>query len=583
MSVERQTLGGGGAPSTINPTLSVPNNTNLVYGQEFYFDVILTETVGKLPLGKNLTVTPKGTGLTIDIIYASLTTTGAEKAIRGQYYLKISNDESKITGDKVSLNISLGTDFNMDIIYNIKKIQFYTLQLIPDKQVIVIPKTFSEPKPSDIGDNYIRYTTQLLEDTGNPLEKKPLKNALVYLSSTPKDSINTNIIVTTDPNPADKSATIKTYTPTNIVADDRTFISLISDDHGKVSFRVYSNNKIAGGTTTEKPIILVLENIILGQESHAYTSENVYIITPRPQDSRHVLESVMIPSADGGLLNGGPDEPTFEVMIEPYDSPTPSDHILFFTKESDDGVPDISKLVLPIYDMQSTHNANYSFPIPYNVLPHNQWTEFFYVVARNGNARYSVGMQLKYLGGGSDLVPSDGVTRTYNKVEVYSSFADYKNDRTLSKPEEKNALLWEQAYTSRAELSNYINNGGYDAFLKITATNDTTDIIKKHPQVGDDVYINMYVRSGNRNFFRQLPKTTLLSTLDSVPAGNTTLCSTVIPIIHPKYSGISSYSEGSPAWVYFEYYTMDKTNTPTYSHYWRGMTDTSLPGVDDDS
>ncbi|WP_338802918.1 hypothetical protein WDV76_10575 [Xenorhabdus griffiniae] len=308
-------------------------------------------------------------------------------------------------------------------------------------------------------------------------------------------------------------------------------------------------------------------------------ADNVCFITPRPLFDTDLLEPLLMPDADDSVIKGGPEDPTFEVTIQPYDNPSPDDHILFFTKEKDK-VPDINSLILPIYNMNDANEVKYSFPIPFASFKPDEWEGLFYVIAKKGNTRYSMGEMFKVSGGRTSFIPSDGIERTYNKVQIYSSIANYQGDKTLNQPDEVNVLFWENSYTTRVELSNYINNGWYDAYVKITATNDPTDDTR--PKVGDTVYVNMYVRSSNKNFFHQFTGTKLLSTLDTIPAGNTTLCSTVIPVKHPLYYGIRSYSDGSPAFVYFEYYTMDKNNKATFSHYWRGMTDTSLPGLDDD-
>ncbi|MBD1226469.1 hypothetical protein [Xenorhabdus griffiniae] len=583
---KKSNLQSGGIPSIkIDAKLSVTPDTTLIYGQQFYFNVILTVNTGNLQAGYSISITAKAdSGITIVPPKDAPVTSGHENSIySGLYTIVIDDyDANTIRNGKVSFTVSLNNGnnnaYNKDFSYNVKKILPYTLELLPDKPVCVIPKKYSDPKFNDPKDTYILYETQLLEDTGDHTQNTPLKKALVYLIASLDEDISKNVIITSDPD--QKNTPLIIYTPTSI--DGKIFISLTSDDNnGKIRFRVYSNNKSTVGSsdTNYKPTLLSLGCVILGQEEYPHMSEKVCIISPRPFLAFDDLELLLIPAADGGVIYGGPDDPTFEVTIQPYDNPTQDDHILFFTKEKH-GIPDINSLILPIYNMQDANEAKYSFPIPFASFKPDEWEGIFYVIARKGNTRYSMGEMIKISGGRADLVPSDGIERTYNKVQVYSSFADYAGDPQLVQPGEENALFWERSYTTRTELSNYIKNGKHDAYVKITATNDPTD--DKRPKVGDTVYVNMYVKSGNKNFFHKLPDTKLSATLDTIPASNTTLCSTVIPVKHPLYYGIRSYSDGSPAFVYFEYYTMDKNNKATFSHYWRGMTDTSLPGLDDD-
>ncbi|PHM24658.1 hypothetical protein [Xenorhabdus ehlersii] len=581
---KKSNLKGSGTP-TIDAKLSVTPDTTLIYGQQIYLDVTLTASTGNLPAGYCINVTAKvDSGITIAPPTSRVVTSGHENSINsGLYSIVIDGyDDNTIKNGKVSFTITLGNGnniiYNKDYSYNVKKILPYTLQLLPDKPVCVIPKKYSAPTQQDPKDRYVIYKTQLLEDTGSPGIKTPITNALVHITSTHGDDFSNNIIITSDP----KSGVQPTiYSPT--IENGKTFIRLTSDNHdGTIKFRVYPNNKPkdVNSKVNYKPTLLSLGCVISGQERYTHMAESVCFINPRPIFNFDDLDLLMIPSANGGVINRrSSDDITFEVMIQPYDNPSLDDKILFFTREKEH-IPDINSLILPIYSMQEGDKANYSFPIPFASFKPDEWTEIFYVITNTGNTRYSSGQQIKYSGEEADFVPSDGVERIYNKVQVYSSLADYKGDPQLDQAGEENTLFWENSYTTRIELSNYINNGGYDAYVKITATNDPTD--KKRPKVGDTVYVNMYVKSGNKNSFHKLPDTTLLSIPDTVPAGNKTLCSTVIPINHPLYYGIRSYNDGSPAFVYFEYYTMDKNNKATFSHYWRGMTDTSLPGLDDD-
>ncbi|MDC9603916.1 hypothetical protein [Xenorhabdus griffiniae] len=145
-------------------------------------------------------------------------------------------------------------------------------------------------------------------------------------------------------------------------------------------------------------------------------ADNVCFITPRPLFDTDLLEPLLMPDADDSVIKGGPEDPTFEVTIQPYDNPSSDDHILFFTKEKDK-VPDINSLILPIYNMNDANEVKYSFPIPFASFKPDEWEGLFYVIAKKGNTRYSMGEMFKVSGGRTSLIPSDGIERTYNKVQ----------------------------------------------------------------------------------------------------------------------------------------------------------------------
>ncbi|PHM64611.1 hypothetical protein Xsto_02886 [Xenorhabdus stockiae] len=570
---------------TLTPTLSVPDDTTVTYGQQFYLDVTLS-TEASFPSGIPLNVTVKeNSGIKIQLIGNIPVTSNMENSITGHYLVAIEDTNTNIKNGQVSFNIELALPihpYNKDFKYNVKKIIPYSLQLQSDKLVCVIPEEYSKPDNNDPQDTYILYKTTLLEDTGSSLSKTPsntpLKNTLVYLVSSPILDITRDVIVTSDSN----TEPLITYTPSSYGDGDGglTFINLISDNNtGEIRFRVYSNNKpiISGGAPDYKPTVLSLGCEVITEDyqvGEGYMARKVCFITPRPFWALGELAQLYIPDANNGNIIGDPDSPSFNAEIQTDANYKANDQLLFFTKEKG-SEPDISSLIQPINFMHGDDNDIYSYPIPYNSFTVNKESEIFYVIARVGETLYSRIKEIKYMGGGSEDIPPGTVSRIYNKVEVFSSYADYNNDNKLSNPGELGAKIFEDDLTTRAQLANYIFNGGNDAYLRIVATNDPADT--KRPKAGSDIYVNMYIKSANKNLFQPINKNqkiNLSSTLDKYPVGNIYLCSTVVPIPHPFYTDIDAY-ENESAMVYFEYYTKDKNNMRTYSEYWHGLTDTS--------
>ncbi|WP_338802919.1 hypothetical protein WDV76_10580 [Xenorhabdus griffiniae] len=253
----------GSGTSSIDAELSVTPDTTLIYGQKFYLNVILKANTGNLPVGYFINITAKvDSGITIAPPTSRAVTSGHENSINsGLYSIVIDGyDENTIKNSQVSFTIALNNGsnniYNKNFSYNVKKILPYTLQLLPDKPVCVIPKKYSAPTQQDPKDRYVLYKTQLLEDTGSSGKKTPITNVLVHITSKHGDDFSKNIIITSHPK-LGLQPTI--YSPT--IENGKTFIRLMSDSHdGTIKFRVYPNNKPKDGNSKAnyKPILLSL-------------------------------------------------------------------------------------------------------------------------------------------------------------------------------------------------------------------------------------------------------------------------------------------------------------------------------------
>jgi hypothetical protein len=556
------------ASTQVIPTFSVTTDTTLVYGQQFYLDVTLTGSAS-FPSNIPLSVTAtQNSGITIVPIGDVPVTIATEKTITGHYFVTIDDaNAGTVNNDKVSFTVKLGAAniSGNPFSYSVKKILTETLKPVPNNRVCVIPKKYSVPTVNDPEGSYISYTMKLLEDTGTPGSKIPLKKTMVYLISSPVEDLDSMLTFTSDPIQGSINPTI--YKPTKFGYNN--VIKLVSDDNaGEIKFRVYSNSS----APNYKPTMLTLAGLI-STDNKPQEGNSVFFITPRVRTTPDALAPLYIPDADdNGVIYGNQDSSTFNVIIQNNYEYHPDDHVLFFTKETNE-IPDVNSLITPILKVNNQGINTYTFPIPYSYFAINVPSDIFYVIANRDYSYYSIPEGIEYSGGGSELSPPGTISRIYNKVEIYSSYANYTSDSTLSNPDESKNLLYEESYTTKSDLSNYLYNNGFDVFLKIIATKDSND--KTRPIAGSKVYINMYVRAANKNYVQPIGPVTLPSVPDQFPTGNKTLCTKVIPIEHPQYSDIQAF-ENSPAYVYFEYYTIDENQNKIYSQYWSGMTNTSV-------
>ncbi|PHM64609.1 inverse autotransporter beta-barrel domain-containing protein [Xenorhabdus stockiae] len=382
--------------SIVTATLSVPNETTVIYGQQFYLDVTLSSEL-YFPQGLFLDVTAKSAGITIVPIGEAPVSSGSEKSIVGHYKVAIDvSDANTITDGLVLFTVKFSSSeivgYDNDFKYSVKKIIRGSLQLKPNKLVCVIPEKYSDPKINDPQDNYFLYEAKLLEDTGGDASSTPLKKALIYLVSSPDTDINRDIIITSDSD--ENTGQLINYIPVKYNEND--FISLISDEQsGKIRFRVYSNNKPIGSDTNYKPTILSLGCEIL-DHNPVQMSESVFFITPRPFLNIDDLEKLYIPSADGGVIHGAPGKSSFVGIIQNNINYKDNDRLLFFTKEKNN-IPDVNSLIPPIYRMEGVID-NYSYNIPFEYFKNNVWTEIFYVITNRGYTHYSISEKIKYIG-----------------------------------------------------------------------------------------------------------------------------------------------------------------------------------------
>ncbi|MDE1479635.1 hypothetical protein KKJ25_18855 [Xenorhabdus bovienii] len=557
------------AAPTMKTILSVESGSDVIIGQEFILNIEVypNPMVGSIVLNmtphQNIEVIKQGPPILSEdeTYYTIIMTVAIDSTI---------NPKDGDNAVSFTLDINGVTSSPSPIKYNARKIDLYSIQLQTSEQYFVSPEESN--KPSDQGSNYITYKTTLFYDSN-----KPMKGTPIYITSSENGFIPEEVIITIDDN------THKTIDVVNKGAYH--FYMLKSDPKGVFSFRAYP--------IKNKTNILDISTLIFFQNQSPIIipNETVYILTKPPKDSFDYIDSPVINGLDGMILNPAEDSTTFIVTINNYPQISPTDKIIFFTQNiNDDNSFGKLKMHQPVESINmSSHIQMYS--LPYEIFPPNssQPSLFSYAVAKkSSNSAYSAGVNVVYTGDVKNL-PSDKVNRTYNKPVVYSSFAK-KNKLSDSSDE----ILSELNYINVETISNYINNpdGKYHDALYIRINGINNGINKPLPFFGDEVYLTVYVRSRDVNYKKCCDcdnitnklcyKATISSTPDKNNIGALAGASTtVIPIHYKDLIGITNYRDGEPAWIYFEYYTLNlQTKKKTYSHYWYSKIDTVIPHYD---
>ncbi|MCC8381744.1 hypothetical protein [Xenorhabdus sp. PB30.3] len=558
-----------------NLKISVQDQATVAIGQNFMLEITYTSPSGPLSHLFKMTVIPKLGQQGLKIVPVSDSDlTGQESTYTKKVYCIIEDTVlSTSTGTKLSYVIKYGnpgaTPKTETITYIAKELGKYSLQLKTNQSVCITPDT-DAPFSNTLG-SYISYSTKLVDkNTGDPFKYTPFN---VY-SLIPND-INEDhgkVSITNDPSGS--------ITPTLIPLDmngNRPTLSLTTDVNGDVSFRVYPKK--------DTPASLTLVSNISGLGPTGdlnIRTAAIYMITPPPEYNLNPPPfPPNIQSPYGSIVIGKDGQNTFEAEVMPYSNLNPSDKILFFSK-SNNGAPDPNGLVLPIKSLSEAglnSNQNYNFDIPYSMFNEDVLSYLYYVVASEaGNIQYSGTTAFTYKGGG-DKIPSNNVNRLYNKVTVFNSFVDYKNDPLLSSNGSKIHEILEESSVNYHDISNYANNGSKDPsaglFLKIVASNDPNDTDYPQVQTGINVHANIYIKSGSQNFKNPTTIHKKLSFTPDKPGGKH--CTTIIPVDYTLLQGIPSYENGDHAWIYIEYYTIDvQSNEKIYSKYWQDIIETTI-------
>ncbi|OTA15588.1 hypothetical protein Xvie_02670 [Xenorhabdus vietnamensis] len=532
-------------------TLSVPKDSDVVIGQSFYLYITIILN-GKLPSELDVNLDVK-TGLAVDSITKAVPLPSKQNAMQAIAYLTIDDKDSLKPGDQVSYKLSIPNIYSKEINYTANLIDLDSLQLSVDKYYCILPQG-----NTNIGvgnNNFIRYSANLNNNNG-----KGMKNTPIQISASIKDDLNEDVIITTDPDDG-------LHSPVQIIPIDeydQVVVPIVSNNSGKISFRVYPMK--------DKPVVLQLGSEIPGGDEY-FLAPTVYMLSPRPKDPREYLPVPTISNFSDGQLKAYGSDYTFDVKIEPYHNAYDSDSLIFFIDD---------KIVLPISTIGHSNPPNYSFKLYYDMFTENKESKLYYVIApRSGNNEYSKVLPITYIGSG-DNIPSDKISRVYEKPIVYSSWANPKSHPPLNNDDD---IIDETYYINsfdikngRKEYSHNHNNGGYGLFVKITGTKDTQD--KYKPKFGDTVHFTMYLNGGFYKNERVHEKDVkhrkdISRVIKDVPdhsGGNTS--TTVVYIEYEQLVGFSHDSNNGQAMIYFEYYFYNEGNR-IYSDFWSSKIETS--------
>ncbi|MCG3463891.1 hypothetical protein L7G72_19170 [Xenorhabdus bovienii] len=537
--------------------LSVPDGSDIVIGQDFFLDIILIYD-SYLPNSVDVRFSNLN-GLLVNHISKPLFSSGSN-SVSITAFVTI---DKYIHLDKYVSYTIFATGFSaQNIRYNAKEINEFTIQLEPNKSFCIAPESVNNPNDNDA--QYITYYALLKDSTNQPMKNTPIQ-VLSYLG----EDFSKKVKITTD----DQFHDAINY----ISHNNKYYITVYSDETGKVSFRAYPIKNTSA--------ILELASTIFGID-HSYQAGILYIMSPQPRSMFEYLPDPSINGANNAILKPIGDDKVFDVIIECYDNLLNTDRILFFISENPEDLNFSSrKLIFPARNIGDISNQHYTFSLPYDIFPVNKKSSLSYVVAPvSGNYQYSLDAKIKYIGG-SVNIPSDNVNRVYNKPVVYSSFANINTAPPLVNSE--NNILSEGDFINRATISNYVNNN-YDAiYIKIEGVNDKNH--KQLPVWGNEVYLNVYVRSSTVNYLNSCEHSRSKSCHYAVISSNPDnyiindklvgISTTVIPIKQKELAGIASYIDGTAGWIYFEYYVVNNiTSEKTYSHYWEGKIDTAISG-----
>ncbi|WP_446470348.1 hypothetical protein [Xenorhabdus stockiae] len=469
----------------------------------------------------------------------------------GQEKLFLNISKELLQGDKVNFSVHvvnmLGNDVPgipfLPVTYNVNKVSESSIIKLNTEHEF-FPMIF---KDNPVGKPHSKYNLYLGKVTD--ISGMPLIHSQIMVSTVTSGQLTLPLIyITTD---SDKEESVSLVDIDRVSNFD--FFTVKSDERGHIKFRVYpiQNTEVRVDFMTQ----------IFNATISSYVS-SIFIFR-KESDSINKLDR---PFIDGiqpdGILKKTPGSEFFNATIPSYNGVSASDAIVFFTEDSEKNK---IKQLFPTYTVGDNIDGR-KFPIDYEQLEPNKVLGFYYmVIPKNRSPNYSQSLGIKYVN--DSFHPDENKKRSYNKVSVYNSYANYNKDRLLNNSE----YYWcaENDYITWSNIENYVNNGNVELYLKVIGTLDDND--KKHPRAGDYIYLNVYIESKSKNCMH-----TYKYQLSSIPDERKgKLCTTVIKLLHPELDDISPYSDERSAWVYFEYYTADEyTGERNYSFYWQSMIDT---------
>ncbi|PHM63725.1 hypothetical protein [Xenorhabdus ishibashii] len=409
--------------------------------------------------------------------------------------------------------------------YKVSDINSDTLSLTTDKFYIETPS--GENKPDLTNPNKVKITTTVKNSSG-----AAIPNLSVNISANSLDSLSKVALMDAKGHPL--------QTKTNNFEKHQQ-VTLTTDPQGNLEFYVFPQQS--------QSVALAFYSSIEGLSIERKSKNPLFILDLVGAEFEEHLTAPDIGELLGDALKPLDNEENFHIKIPSYDGIKTTDFILYLINDNVVGnyieVSDLSNL------------DNYSYKLPFSILPISKEIKFSYIIAReNSNIRYSDGILFKY--DGYQYGPPDSdKNRVFDLPKIYSSYG--------INPE----FILNPGYgINFTTINQYRFNGGDTLYVEIEA--DSADNQKVNP--GDTVAIEVFIKSSNRgdisyNKTIQLPKATSPATTSK---GH-------IPIPISITGDVDSRISGGSAVIYILYYKVDVDNVK-YSHNWKGYIDTVLPG-----
>ncbi|MDC9595700.1 hypothetical protein [Xenorhabdus anantnagensis] len=251
----------------------------------------------------------------------------------------------------------------------------------------------------------------IYEGVVSDIHNNPIKKAQVIIS-TQRDQLSPGseiINITHEP----EVSGVNPITPITPIGkgDHRYFITLNSDENGKIKFRAYPQK----GKPARIDFLASIQNLT----RDTYTTS--MCIFPDNSHDRQLDNPFINEMEEGGILKKLFGRTHFNVEINPYDDAYGTDVLAFFTEY--DGT-DKKTLLSPTYrtgDIDKIEDI--PFPFTYDQLEPNKLGGLYYmVISQEGEPRYSQSLNVKYIQ--DEDSPDGNKNEVYDKVTVYSTYAD---------------------------------------------------------------------------------------------------------------------------------------------------------------
>ncbi|OTA20003.1 hypothetical protein Xbed_01934 [Xenorhabdus beddingii] len=420
---------------------SLPDNGDLIIGQEFLFTVILSsnENIDDLSTisfynNKNITVPFGPIPLTLD---------HSKKTATATITLTVPNSVTENENIYFSVKTSSTGFPSKNLQSTARTIDSDSVRLHIDNPCLVIPISFTD---SQIGSILTKIHTILRDKNGKSLSGVP-----VFIKSN-----ITNQLKEINIYHADKTTKIEIHE-----FDNHQGIFINSDEEGKLEF--YISPKKA-----TSPIIQ-LSSTIPKSTDFKFANDPIFIFVDDFKDYRQPLN--IVTAINDNIKSEG--ESKFWVDMSPCDDHKLGDFLLFF-------VNDEYKYYIRI--LSNNESEPCLKALPYFIFKKDEPSKLSYLLIKPSDNVIAKSSPTDVIYRGRKNQPWNDIDRTYEPCKVYSSF---------------NVPIEQDGGINNQKVSNHEHNlGDAGLFVKITGTNDKTDNTKV--KLGSEIILNLYINSSTR-------------------------------------------------------------------------------------